>query len=342
MRMNDVLDRWAEEGGRRGAMRRILRALKNTGDFWEVVALSEETVPEVARAIDFLGSQGLVAVEDDVIKWKVDISGELDAIPDNLCPRCGGRGVLPRAYVGLVDRFVKIARDRPGVKRDYDQASMNAESVWARVAFIEMRDSLKGSRILIIGDDDLTSIALGFTGKPERITVVEIDPELTAFIEGVAERESLPIETVTLDIREPLPEDLKRSFDIFSTEPSETLDALKVFVGRGISALKGEGASGYVGLTRREASLPKWQAFERMLLDDFSVVITDVVRNFTEYTHWGYFEETRAFSLTPVRTLPKRPWYHSYLIRFELLDTSRGFEEVYTEDFYSDEESSTT
>lgn len=341
MQLQEVLDRWTGAGGRRGAIRRILRALKSTGDFWEVVALSEETVPEVARAIEFLREEGIVTVEEGVIKWKADIVSELDSIPDNLCPRCRGRGVLPRAYVGLVERFVKIANERPKVKKEYDQASMTTGSVWARVAYMEMRDTLKGSSVLIIGDDDLISIALGLTGKPGRITVVEIDPELTAFIEGVADREDLPIETVTLDIREPLPEDLKRSFDILSTEPSETLDALRVFVGRGISALKGEGSSGYVGLTRREASLNKWQAFERMLLEEFSVVITDAIRNFTEYTHWDYFRETRAFSLTPSGTLPKKPWYHSYLIRFELLDTSRGFDEPFTEDFYNDEESST-
>lgn len=342
MRLQEVLDEWVEGGGRRGAMRRVLRALKSTGDFWDVVALSEETVPDVARAIEFLKEHGVVTVDEGIIKWRADILSELDSIPDNICPRCRGRGVLPRAYVGLVDRFVRLTRERPGVKRDYDQACMTTGSVWARVAFMEMRDSLKGSSILVIGDDDLTSIALALTGKPKRIVVVEIDPELTEFIDGVARSEGLPIETVNLDIREPLPEELKRSFDILSSEPSETLDALRVFVGRGISALKGEGSSGYVGLTRREASLTKWQAFERILLDEFSVVITDVVRNFTEYTHWDYFEETRAFSLTPSGTIPRRPWYHSYLIRFELLSTSRGFEEPYTGDFYSDDESSTT
>ncbi|MCD6383998.1 MAG: bis-aminopropyl spermidine synthase family protein, partial [Thermoplasmata archaeon] len=280
-------------------------------------------------------------VEEDVIKWRGEWPQEIDPYPENTCPTCGGRGVLPRSYVGLVERFKRLVRGRPEVKRSYDQAYMTADSVWARVAFIEMRDSLKGSKVFIIGDDDLFSIALGLTGKVEKITVLEIDEELTDFIDRVAGDEGLPIETITLDIREPLPEDLRGEYDILSTEPTETLEAMKVFVGRGITALKGEGASGYVGLTRREASLSKWHDFERILLNDFGVAVTDIVRNFSVYTNWSYFEETKAYEISPVKSVPRRPWYHSYLIRFELLASSKGFEEPYEGNFYFDEDTST-
>jgi predicted methyltransferase len=108
--------------------------------------------------------------------------------------------------------------------------------------------------------------------------------------------------------------------------------------------LKGERRAGYFGITRRESSLDKWREIQRTLINEFNVVITDIIRNFNHYINWGYEEETRAWKLAPIKKKPEEIWYKSYMFRIETLKDSRGFEEEVDvgDELYNDAESSTT
>ncbi|MGE0787167.1 MAG: bis-aminopropyl spermidine synthase family protein [Sandaracinaceae bacterium] len=99
-------------------------------------------------------------------------------------------------------------------------------------------------RVLFVGDDDLTSVALHHLGV-RNITVVDLDPEVLAAIDTETRGR---VRTVEFDLRgtyEGRWPRVGRGFALFSTDPPYTRDALRVFTAVGLRALD-EGGAGYV------------------------------------------------------------------------------------------------
>ena len=331
------------------SVKNVLGAIMSSSDFWRIVDLSEEPLPLVADIIEILKEKGYVAINGGITLTEkgrnlVDMH-EITEIEEMVCKSCSGRGISIENLDNLLEEFKRIVRERPLPKQEFDQAFVTPETVIARVAFMISRNDIKNKEIFVIGDDDLTSVALMLSSLPKRIAVIDIDKRLTDFIEKISKEIGYDkIDILTFDIREELPDYMKKKFDTFITDPPETIYAIRAFVGRGISSLKAPGCAGYLGLTRRESSLEKWMKIERVLVGEFGVAITDIVKNFNEYVNWGYEEKTRAWRLSPVKVKPSYNWYKSYMIRITTLEGSIGFDgkiEV-DEELYNDEESSTT
>jgi predicted methyltransferase len=175
--------------------------------------------------------------------------------------------------------------------------------------------------IAILGDDDLMSIALCLAAHPALVTVLEIDSRVVDFIIEIAAELGLPIETRCHDLRQPLPPGLKGRFHTFVTDPSETMDGLRMFLGRGLGLLKPqEGRAGYFGLTSIEASARKWNRLQRWLLTRYSLAITHILPENSYYHNWpDLLDQTAVFSAECLRAKPKREWFNSSLFRLETL-----------------------
>ncbi len=93
-------------------------------------------------------------------------------------------------------------------------------------------------RIFVVGDDDLFSIAASLTGMPEKVVVVDIDERLINFINRMADEYSLSVEAFVYDVQQAFPDEFKKKFDVFVTDPVETIPGLKLFLSRGVSSLK--------------------------------------------------------------------------------------------------------
>jgi len=192
------------------------------------------------------------------------------------------------------------------------------------MAFIYQRGDLEGAEIFILGDDDLLSVAMGLTGMAQRITVVEIDPRLTYFIEHFCKKWGIGNITVKqYNVLEELPKEALGKYDVFVTDPVETHRGFKLFVGRCLSALKGPESSGYIGLTHREASLKKWAEFQRFFLDS-GLVVTDILRNMTTYPEeenkFEHFYETYEIMGKMDLPIPEVDWYKSSFLRVEVIE----------------------
>ncbi len=241
-----------------------------------------------------------------------------------LCPGCRGKGLrLPPSWV---QRFAELVRDRPLPVAEYDQGFMRPQDAIARVAFMHRMGDVASRDILLIGDDDLVSIALALTGLPRRITVIDVDERLGAFLQKVNREQGFSIEFRMLDIRHPLPPDLTACFDTFLTDPVETLPGFELFLSRAAASLRGRYAAGYFGLTTLEASLPKWQRIQQLLLR-MNFAITDILRDFSLYpereNRWEHFYASYAMtSLFRIEGyLPDCDWYRSSFIRIEAIGT---------------------
>ncbi len=328
----------------------VLSAVRASGDVWRIVDLSEEPLPLVVAVLTALHELSYVAFDGSNVvliesgKKLVEKYG-IKARRDYTCSHCDGKTVELDAFSDLLRQFREVVKERPQPKHDFDQAYVTPETTVARIALMHTRGDLENRELFVLGDDDLTSIALMLSGLPKRIAVLDIDERLVKFIEKTADELGYSdIEMFTFDLREPLPDYALHKFDTFITDPPETVEAIRAFVGRGIATLKGPGCAGYFGITRRESSLDKWREIQRVLLNEFGVVVTDIIRNFNEYVNWGYEEETRAWKLLPVKVKPGYNWYRSYMFRIQTLGGSKGFEDRITvgDELYNDEEASTT
>ncbi|HEX3035460.1 MAG TPA: bis-aminopropyl spermidine synthase family protein [Thermodesulfobacteriota bacterium] len=324
---------------------RLLGALRKTKLPWELVDLSDFPVPAVFEAMRILEGEDIISMSDSGFKLTAkgkDVTNYAHPVEDISCLKCEGRGINLERFSELQSKFIRIQKTRPKPVRNFDQGYVTPKSTLSRFAIAYERGDVVGKEILVLGDDDLMSIALGLSALPKRITVVEIDKRLTDFIQKVAKKEGFQVEVQTFDLRHPLPKGHLKKYDTFFTDPPETLPAADAFIGRGISALRAPGSAGYFGFTRREASLTKWYNLQKMLIQ-YKIVFTDIIHNFNEYINWGYEEETRAWRLSPIKVMPKKNWYRSALYRFETLPGFRGNLKDYgNENIYEDEESSTT
>lgn len=163
----------------------------------------------------------------------------------------------PASLDGLRARLAELGEKRPKVDVKLDQSHATAETILKRAVYLYQNDALEGRDVLILGDDDLTSLALGVFAKHlnlniRRIVVLEYDRRLVSYLSDVAQKEDLPITVLAHDLREEIPTDLVGQFDVFLTDPPYTLAGLELFVSRGASALMPQvGKQGFVCFGRR-------------------------------------------------------------------------------------------
>ena len=301
----------------------ILRALKSgPKTFWELINEQDAYIAGFYHTLQSLMDEGTVGYENHRFFLKED-PGVREKI-ETLCSTCGLGVEIKGFFQEVYEKFLYVTEDRPLPLEDYDQGFIRPIDTIRRMAFIYQRGDLEGAEVFILGDDDLLSVAMGLTGMAQRITVVEIDPRLTYFIEHFCKKWGIGNITVKqYNVLEELPQEALGQYDVFVTDPVETHRGFKLFVGRCISALKGPEASGYIGLTHREASLKKWAEFQRFFLDS-GLVVTDILRNMTTYPEeenkFEHFYETYEIMGRMDLPIPEVDWYKSSFLRVEAIE----------------------
>ncbi|GBC81166.1 N(4)-bis(aminopropyl)spermidine synthase [bacterium HR10] len=92
-------------------------------------------------------------------------------------------------------------------------------------------------RILCLGDDDFVSVALALL-LPNEITVLDLDPEVLGLITAAARERQLRITCRRVDLRRPLPEDLKEAYDIVITDPIYAVPDMLLFLSAAEACLR--------------------------------------------------------------------------------------------------------
>lgn len=123
---------------------------------------------------------------------------------------------------------------RPQPKRKLDQFGVTEKTLVARANFLAARGFLTDSKILFLGDYDLTSLACLPLAKNTEIWVLDIDP---AVLELIKKESREAISTVEHDLTNPLPKRLISSFDVVFTDPSYTPEGVSLFLSRCLEAL---------------------------------------------------------------------------------------------------------
>jgi N4-bis(aminopropyl)spermidine synthase len=187
-----------------------------------------------------LTENGRVLVEGDLgFRAKVDIG----------CPTCQGHGiVIPDSLQPVVARLAEIVARAPSVDVTLDQAPCTPDTSVRRALLMLHNGALEGRRLLLLGDDDSVSIAIGLLGRAlgtgdltHGVTTIDADERRLLFLREVAESEGISVSLLHHDLRQPLPAALRRSFDVIETDPPYTLEGARLFLARGCEAMASEG-----------------------------------------------------------------------------------------------------
>ncbi len=212
----------------------------------EVGRLAELPVPIVAAICGELRTRGVV---DQARPVRLTAAGRaaLPAGEDSaggLCPCCGGAGVaVPDALAPVAARLERAAAGMPAARLELDQTLCTVDTKLRRVLRMQEAGALAGQRIIVLGDDDLLSLAIaGFAAAaasppPARLAVVDCDRDLLAYLAAQLPQFGLAADLIEHDLRQPLPGRLAGQFDVAAPDPPYTVAGAELFLSRAVAAL---------------------------------------------------------------------------------------------------------
>jgi hypothetical protein len=209
------------------------------------------------------------------------------------CPCCEGRGVaLPEPAAGLVPALERAAAGVPAAKLELDQTHCTVDTKLRRVLRMHDAGALGGQRVLVLGDDDLVSVAIaafagvaGALARPRRLAVVDCDTDLLGYLDGQLAGLGLTADLIEHDVREPLPPSLLGSFDVAATDPPYTVAGARLFLSRAVDALV-PGGGGHVFFSFG-ARRPAETVATQQLMTDMGLAVRSLVPGFNSYLGAG-------------------------------------------------------
>jgi len=309
----------------------IWRTLKKGPcSFWKLLDEQDEHIKGFVERLKTMMEKGWIVYKEG--KFFLSLQGEeiaasLSPAQEVRCPRCRG-GYNFDAFPEAREFYSRLIEGRPLPDPRFDQGFMTREDIFARIAFMYERGDIEGQEILLLGDDDLFSLALSATGFPHSVTVLEVDTRIVDFIEKRGKENNFNLKVYHYNAADPYPLE-SHAFSVFVTDPVESEKGLKVTLSRGAQALALEGAL-YFGLTTIESSWQKWYKIEKALLD-MNFVVTDVLRCFSSYPDAdnqfdeSYYDQTKMRKLLNVELpLPAdTDWFRSHFLRCEAVEEPR-------------------
>jgi predicted methyltransferase len=206
------------------------------------------------------------------------------------CPTCGGRGVaLAHAVARLRRGLAAVADDAPRPLVEFDQCHCTPKTKLRRVLAMHDADAIAARRILLLGDDDLISVALlrfarQFRVPIEALAVLDIDERVLDFIGCELEDAPFPHRRFRWDARRSLPASLVGRFDTVVTDPPYTAAGAGLFLARAVEALRGEGSSVFLSFGSRR---PGVQLEVQRTIVKLGLEIRSLTRDFNDYVGAG-------------------------------------------------------
>lgn len=297
--------------------------LYGSSTFWQLVRSVGGSDRRVLRLLDQMICAGLVRFKDGYFN---SISNKTNFISTTqaCCSVCRGTNViLPDSLRYLIKIMRDVYEKRPKPTFIFDQRPVTIDTTIQRVAYLISRGDLQGKKIVVIGDDDLTSIALGLSKLAKQITVFDIDKRLIIFLRKYSGLLGLNLEVVHCDITKGIPSEYHNQFDVFLTDPTPMPVPFTIFINSGIIFLKNK--LDKIGYTSIYSSGMKQSMIFQKILTEMGFLITDVVPKFTEYE---FIKET--YSENDLKLLKKYEYKKDRLSFFESLIRIETTPDTYT------------
>ncbi|MFH8367778.1 GNAT family N-acetyltransferase [Streptomyces sp. NPDC018031] len=279
-------------------VRSVLRAIRrlSPASTKEISRATSLPVPIVAAVGNELRRRGLLTEKRPSRLTPAGVSLVaglgMDLSLDATCTECDGRElVIPPVLDEAVRRLSALMETGPGADMALDQSRCTPETKVRRVLALLRAGVLPGGSLLLVGDDDMISLALAVVGDVlgsplvERLTVVDISPDILGHIAEVSSRMGFPVETVRHDLRNPLPEALHGRFDAAMTDPPYTPEGAQLFLSRAVEGLRpGPAHSIFFSFGAKSPN----EMFEvQQEIVNLGLVVNGFIHNFNEYEGSG-------------------------------------------------------
>jgi len=152
---------------------RVFSAALASSDIWRIVDLAGIPVLATCEALQAFSETGWIKfgpLAVIVTEEGKEAAEKLGIVPaqELRCPHCRGRGLFLEPFRELAQKFHELAQNRPEASQEFDQGYVTEETTVARIALLFARGDLAGKEILVLGDDDLVSLAAALTGLPKK------------------------------------------------------------------------------------------------------------------------------------------------------------------------------
>jgi|SRR3989344_862454 len=203
-----------------------------------------------------------------------------------ICRECEGSLTDVSPLADIKSRMVSIFRNKPKPTFIFDQRPVTLDTTIKRVAYALARGDIQDKKVAIVGDDDLTSIAISLTGVAKKVYVFDIDTRLVTFIQKISDNLKLDINVVEQDFTKEVPKIYKEYFDMFMTDPTPTKVPFTVVGNACLSLVNKDKGTGYFSIysSAMDKNLDLQTVIHKM-----GLLITDIIPFFTEY---DFIEET--------------------------------------------------
>ena len=179
---------------------------------------------------NFLGDKGRIWIREN-LKLKF----EYDPLPNHFELSLTE---IPEEFASI-SKIEKILENRPEPDFALDQSHAISSTVINRALYLLKKGDIEGRKILFLGDDDATSLAIGLLNIAAEITVIDIDPNVIKFLSEGAKTLSLKnYNVLTHDLRKSFPESVLNNYDIVVMDPPYTNEGLRLFLKRAKQVLK--------------------------------------------------------------------------------------------------------
>jgi hypothetical protein len=123
-------------------------------------------------------------------------------------------------------QLVRQFFDRPAMKHRYEQQFCIPLTTQHRARLI-IETMKPGSRVLVLGDDDLVSLALVHMTDQLQVDCLELDQDLVAFLK---EKGQGRFNVLECNLRYGVPEEMKKAYDCVTTDPPYAKEGMRFFL----------------------------------------------------------------------------------------------------------------
>ena len=292
--------------------------------FTEIIKNVRGSDRRTLRLLDQMVKRGELAFKDG--RFMVDSATKRFTRQDMVCPRCDGKIVIYDDLKDLQALMEEAYRLKPRPTFVFDQRPVNLQTTMRRIAYLLFRDDLKGKRIAVLGDDDLTGLAIGLLDLAKDVVIFEIDERLVGFIDGFARKHSRPIKVESQNLIKDIPSKYEGHFDVFLSDPTPKKVPFTVFTNVGVKLLSKPGI-GYLSMypSCMDLSLDLQDSLHKMRL-----LITDLIPYFTEYEFIKEtFSDTDLILLSDYSEGNNTISFHETLVRVMTTDETVPIEMEY-------------
>ncbi|MBT9582408.1 bis-aminopropyl spermidine synthase family protein [bacterium] len=127
---------------------------------------------------------------------------------------------------GLDLDLVRMFCERPAMKLRYEQQFCTPHTTQLRARKIAASVP-PGGRVLVLGDDDLVSLALVHYGGDFKVDVLELDTDLVAFLKAKGGDRLTVLEH---NLRHGVPESMRKAYDVVTTDPPYAANGMRFFL----------------------------------------------------------------------------------------------------------------